>query len=33
MVIESGKPFRQNCRGSSIASKSERDEEKPLSTV
>jgi len=33
MVIERGEPFRQNCRGSSIARKSERNEEKPLSTV
>jgi hypothetical protein len=33
MVIESGEPFRQSCKGSSMASKSERDEEKPRSTV
>jgi len=33
MVIESGKPFRQICRGSSMASKSEWEVEEPLSTV
>src|SRR5690242_9135147 len=33
MVIESGEPFRQSCKGSSIASKSVREEDKPLSTV
>ena len=30
---ESGEPFRQSCRGSSMATKSERDEERPRSTV
>jgi hypothetical protein len=33
MVIESGEPFRQSWRGSSIASKSDRNEEELLSTV
>jgi hypothetical protein len=33
MVIESGDPFRQICRGSSTASRSEREEDSPFSMV